>query len=146
MQKVSAIFILLFFLSACASDTEGNRNLQTAQLQIEGMVCQMGCAKAIENKLSQTEGVRDVKVSFKEGRAYVAYETATTSPTQIARTVENIGGGGKYKAVILSTSTTLDNTVTETENRKVQDMTPQMSLPHFPTVFEALLGFGKRLR
>jgi Cu+-exporting ATPase len=37
---------------------------ETATLKIDGMTCSMGCAKTIERKLTEMEGVQEAKVDF----------------------------------------------------------------------------------
>ena len=39
-------------------------NLETASFTIEGMTCEVGCAKTIESKLAGTDGVSEAKVDF----------------------------------------------------------------------------------
>ena len=39
-------------------------NLETASMNIEGMTCEVGCAKLIEGKLTGAAGVTEAKVDF----------------------------------------------------------------------------------
>ena len=64
--------------------------IQRCRVDIEGMDCP-GCAATIERGLISVPGITDVSVNFLEGRADVAYETATVSEQDITDTVNRLG-------------------------------------------------------
>lgn len=67
-------------------------------IEIEGMTCEIGCAKTIESKLSKTEGVTYSKVSFEDKVGQFTYDENKISKEDIAKKIAGIGGGALYKA------------------------------------------------
>lgn len=72
-------------------------NLQTASFTIEGMTCAIGCAKTIEEELSQLEGVQDAKVDFDNKLAKISFDKTIQTPQSITKVVEETGDGKTYK-------------------------------------------------
>lgn len=70
--------------------------IEKATFQIEGMTCAMGCAKMIENKLGNLEGVKEAKVDFENKTAVVEFDDAKQNGASLKETVEKIADGA-YK-------------------------------------------------
>lgn len=70
--------------------------IQKATFQVEGMSCAIGCAKVIEGKLAQMEGVKAATVDFESKTATVDFDDAKQSTETIKKTVEEIAKGA-YK-------------------------------------------------
>ena len=68
-----------------------NNNLFEASFSISGMMCKMGCAKAIENNLSKMEGVQKASVDFETSIATVLYNSSLLKAEDLALTVINTG-------------------------------------------------------
>ena len=68
-----------------------NNNLFEASFSISGMMCKMGCAKAIENNLSKIEGVQMASVDFETSIATVLYNSSILKTDDLALTVINTG-------------------------------------------------------
>ncbi len=68
-----------------------NNNLFEASFSISGMMCKMGCAKAIENNLSKMEGVQKASVDFETSIATVLYNSSLLKTDDLAVTVINTG-------------------------------------------------------
>ena len=68
-----------------------NNNLFEASFSISGMMCKMGCAKAIENNLSKMEGVQKASVDFQTSIATVIYNSSLLKTEDLALTVINTG-------------------------------------------------------
>ena len=66
-------------------------NLSEASFSISGMMCKMGCAKAIENNLSKMEGVQKASVDFETSIATVLYNSSLLKTEDLALTVLNTG-------------------------------------------------------
>tara|TARA_Y200000002_G_scaffold226530_1_gene186965 strand:+ start:670 stop:1095 length:426 start_codon:yes stop_codon:yes gene_type:complete len=66
-------------------------NLSEASFSIAGMMCKMGCAKAIENNLSKMEGVQMASVDFETSIATVLYNSSLLKTDDLAMTVINTG-------------------------------------------------------
>ena len=71
-------------------------DLQKVAIGIEGMTCQIGCAKTIESKLSKTEGVTSVTVSFENKIGEFVFDANAISKEEIAQKITSIGGGELY--------------------------------------------------
>lgn len=112
-----AIAITLFAISckeeatpetkeAATAKTEiAAENLETASLSIDGMTCEVGCAKTIESKLAGTDGVSEVKVDFETKIATVKFDKTKQSIKSLTETVEKVGGGDLYKVTKSEKST-----------------------------------------
>lgn len=80
-------------------------NLETASFTIEGMTCEVGCAKTIESKLARTDGVSEAKVDFETKIATVKFDKTKQSIESLTKTVEKVGGGDLYKVTKSEKST-----------------------------------------
>lgn len=74
-------------------------NLQTASLAIEGMTCAMGCAKTIEKKLAESEGVEKATVDFDKKLATISFDKTVQNPTSLTKIIEGVADGKTYKVV-----------------------------------------------
>lgn len=115
MKKINSLLIVLCSLlifTSCeekaqkksieVASTEKNEisadaNLKKIALNIEGMTCEIGCARTIQSKLSKTQGVKFAKVNFDEKKGIVEYDANKISEKQIKAVVEDIAGGDVYK-------------------------------------------------
>ena len=73
-------------------------NLETENFAIEGMTCQMGCANAIESKLTGLDGVKEAKVDFENKTATVSFDKSKQNKTSLIKTIDAVAGGDTYKA------------------------------------------------
>ena len=76
---------------------------ETASFKIEGMTCAMGCAKTIETKLSNMEGVQKATVDFDKKQATVEFDATIQNPEKLTKAVETTGDGETYKVSGLTT-------------------------------------------
>ncbi len=74
-------------------------NLQAASFTIEGMTCAMGCAKTIEDELSNLEGVQNAKVDFDKKLATISFDKTVQNQESLTQTVQAAGDGSTYKVV-----------------------------------------------
>ncbi|HLV53058.1 MAG TPA: heavy-metal-associated domain-containing protein [Cryomorphaceae bacterium] len=96
-------------------------SMQTVEMVIEGMGCELACAGRVYLELTALEGVADIDFVFgnttdddPRDRAHVAYDPALTSPDELARAIETMGGG----AFRVSASTVLDSAAASATNVK----------------------------
>jgi mercuric ion binding protein len=61
-----------------------------AEFEIKGMTCAMGCAKAIEKKISKIDGVHFVYVDFKNELAMVEFDDKKISNSDFITTVNSV--------------------------------------------------------
>jgi len=74
-------------------------NLKKVALDIEGMTCEIGCARTIQSKLSKADGIKSAKVNFETKSGIVAFDANVISEKQIVSLVEQIAGGDLYKII-----------------------------------------------
>ncbi|MGL2987440.1 heavy-metal-associated domain-containing protein [Flavobacterium sp. RSSA_27] len=74
-------------------------NVQTASFAIEGMTCAVGCAKTIEKKLAESEGVEKATVDFDKKLATVSFDKTVQTPTKLTQVIEGVADGKTYKVV-----------------------------------------------
>jgi len=67
-----------------------NATYSKAEFSIKGMTCEIGCAKTIQKKLANMEGVKSAKVDFKNEMAMVEYDVAMANPMSITKTVTSV--------------------------------------------------------
>lgn len=77
---------------------------ETASFKIDGMVCAVGCAKTIENKLAKMDGVTKASVDYDKKQATVEFDAAVQSTEKIVEAVEKTGDGKTYKVSDVKTS------------------------------------------
>ena len=80
------------------SDVLQIAKMETVSLAISGMTCQIGCAKAIQSKLSKKEGVADVIVVFTDSIASITFDSNKTSTEDLSSFITGIAGGNLYTA------------------------------------------------
>ncbi len=68
-----------------------------AEFGIEGMTCEIGCARTIEKKIAKMEGVKYAKVDFGRKLAMVEYDEASVTPNDLEETVAKVGKVYKVK-------------------------------------------------
>ena len=76
---------------------------ETASFKIEGMTCAMGCAKTIETKLSNLDGVQKATVDFDKKQATVEFDGAVLTSEKLTKAVESTGDGETYKVSEMKT-------------------------------------------
>ena len=114
IMNKKAIFLLLaisalLIISCSVNDEKGKTKdlksdvlqmakMETVSLAISGMTCQIGCAKAIQSKLSKKEGVADVIVVFTDSIATITFDSNKTSAENLSSFITGIAGGNLYTA------------------------------------------------
>ena len=81
-MKKLALLVALFGFIASATAEDLN-------VKIEGMVCETGCVKKVNDALTKVKGVSEKKVEV--GSAKVTYDAKKTSPKQIMAAIEKAG-------------------------------------------------------
>jgi len=114
MRSIKVVVVLLFvtlLFTSCKENAgkndESNNAVQNEQssevdlkriaLNIEGMTCEIGCARTIQSKLSKTEGVKFAEIYFEKKNGIVEYDANKVSENEIVKVVEQIAGGDLYK-------------------------------------------------
>jgi Cu+-exporting ATPase len=115
MKKITKLVILLsvmLLFASCEKSVEkksietksidkkelsADADLKKVALNIEGMTCEIGCARTIQSKLSKTEGIKFAEVNFEKKNGIVEYDANKVSEKEIIAVVEKIAGGDLYK-------------------------------------------------
>ena len=114
MRSIKVVVVLLFvtlLFTSCKEKSEENDksniavqneqpsevDLKRIALNIEGMTCEIGCARTIQSKLSKTEGVKLAEIHFEQKNGIVEYDANKVSEKEIVKVVEQIAGGDLYK-------------------------------------------------
>ena len=108
MKKYILIVALASFLIGCkdapqakeekaaTTPTELVANYKSIEVVIEGMSCEIGCAKLIESKLAKMEGVQYSKVDFESKTGQFTFDTNILSNEAISKKIGGIAGGDLY--------------------------------------------------
>jgi Cu+-exporting ATPase len=126
--KILTLLLLsFFFFTACnqepktieiASESSNEKviaeNNQQVDMKVEGMVCAMGCAKFIEDKVANLDGIVISNVNFEEGTAHFEFDEGLLSSEDIEDFINEIHDG-QYKATIAEASAMKDAEVMEEE-------------------------------
>ncbi|NJB81330.1 heavy-metal-associated domain-containing protein [Wenyingzhuangia aestuarii] len=103
--KVLLVVFLAMNVIGCKPSTEKKAvpeavnlptKLLTTSIDIEGMTCEIGCAKIIESKVSKIEGVTESKVSFEDKKGIFVYDSNKTSKEEIISTINGLVDGKTY--------------------------------------------------
>ena len=114
IMNKKAIFLLLaisalLIISCSVNDEKGKTKdiksdvlqiakMETVSLAISGMTCQIGCAKAIQSKLSKKEDVAAAVVVFTNSIATITFDSNKTSAENLSSFITGIAGGNLYTA------------------------------------------------
>lgn len=111
MKKILYLSLSLFLVSACAENEQiSDQNLEETSennaiviadkkliLDIDGMVCKMGCGGAIRKELKKTNAVSLVEFDFDEERttntAVVYFDSEQTNVANIVKLITTINDG-----------------------------------------------------
>lgn len=72
-------------------------NLQAVTFKIEGMTCAVGCAKTIQEELSDSDGVQSAEVDFDKKLATVTFDKTVQNQSSLTQIVQATGDGTTYK-------------------------------------------------
>jgi len=159
MKQLLIFGVLIFFINGCSSDVkkteepkeevavlvEPNRILT---LEIDGMVCKMGCGGAIRKELKATNAVANVDFDFEEERpsnnAKISFDKDKISVDKIISIITSINDGqfkvGKSSSEDLIESSTPDTKdENDSEDIKVNVSSSGFEMPNLLDVFSDLI-------
>ncbi|WP_298287849.1 heavy metal-associated domain-containing protein [uncultured Lutibacter sp.] len=108
MKKLIVILFVVFTFSCNETKKETTTNevhiekpevaanYKSIVVDIEGMTCEIGCAKTIESKLSKFEGVTYSKVNFETKKGQFTFDANKTDKEAIVAKITGIAGGDLY--------------------------------------------------
>jgi periplasmic mercuric ion binding protein len=85
---------------------------KSLEVEIEGMTCEIGCARTIQSKLSKVDGVTYSKVNFEAKKGQFTFDVNKISKEDIIQKINQIGGGDLY---IVTKSTDVEGIVLKAE-------------------------------
>jgi len=105
-------FLIVFLLVSCSTsvnkkETKTMKNqevvtieeIKNIEVDIEGMTCEIGCARLIQSKLYKTEGVKFADISFENKLGKISFDVNKVSVDEIKEEIQKIAGGDLYKVV-----------------------------------------------
>ena len=107
MKRIHLALILCISLVLFSCKKE--EKIQHVEIKIEGMTCEIGCAKLIESKVRRIEGIKISEVSFEQKKGQFTFDTNKTSLDEIEKTINGIAGGKLYKVIEIKTVEKLDS-------------------------------------
>ena len=72
-------------------------SIKNIEVDIEGMTCEIGCARLIQSKLHKTEGVIFADISFENKLGKISFDANKLSNEDIENEIKKIAGGDLYK-------------------------------------------------
>ena len=104
--SILAISILLMSCSETKKETaiekpevkteELAANYKSIEVNIEGMTCEIGCARTIQSKLSKVDGISYSKVDFESKKGIFTFDANKISQEDITKKIDGIAGGDLY--------------------------------------------------
>lgn len=137
MKKVLVSLALVFSLgivTSCGeSDSSSNEvevlkvekkevlaeNKAVVDMKVEGMVCAQGCAKFIEDKVAELDGVVLSSVNFASGEARFEFDKTITNSADIEKFIDEMHDG-QYKAEIIDLNKPVENIEVKSESQKTE--------------------------
>ncbi len=142
MKKLFFAVAVLLIAGACSSDENSvsQANVQETQetevipdrvltMEINGMVCKMGCGSSIRKELTSIEGVSSVEFDYEDDRqtnmAFVSFDKDMTNADDIVKAVTTVNNGqftvGKTSSESLDTKH-VEHSVNTTEKESTMDV------------------------
>lgn len=108
-KRIIICFLTLAFISCNEAKKENTTkkevnteeiaaDLKSIEVEIEGMTCEIGCARTIQSKLSKVDGVTFAKVDFETKKGQFTYDANKVSKNDIVEKIDRIAGGDVYSA------------------------------------------------
>lgn len=162
MKKLAYILVATVLFSACSSEKSveniENKVVETVAvvnpnqiltMEIDGMVCQMGCGGSIRKGLKGTNGVASVEFDFEEERktniAKITYDKSIVSSEELVKVVSKLNDGQflvgtiSFEDYIAPAKATKTSTVKKHTEEKPNVEVSSTSLK-FPNLFDLFSG------
>lgn len=112
-------------------------NKTEVKMEVEGMVCAMGCAKFIEDKVAGLNGVVKSHVNFEEGTALFEFDKTALSSEEIEKFINEIHDG-QYKAKIATSEATIDQEESLEKKETISSVSERINIS-IPGLFSYLI-------
>jgi len=110
MKKIIYTFLIVFIAISCnevkkdtiinnseAKKSDVAASYKSIEVDIEGMTCEIGCARTIQSKLSKVNGITYSKVNFETNKGQFTYNENEIDKDEIVNKINGIAGGDLYK-------------------------------------------------
>lgn len=95
---VSLVVFSFIAISSCSSTDAQNEitksiapeNIVAVDYAVDGMVCAMGCAGAIQKEVGAMNGVADCKVDFEGKKAHIEFDKTLLTEEEIIAKIEGV--------------------------------------------------------
>lgn len=100
--KISTAFFCLLLISSGIFAQGKKKSLEQLELKIEGMTCEVGCAKGIEGAVYKMKGVKKSEVDFDKSIATIVFDNSKTNAEEVIKQIEsyNPGEGEKRRYAV----------------------------------------------
>jgi len=158
-MKRSILFFLLLstIVVACNSPqtrlgseelavAQNELNISVASIEIDGMTCEMGCAKFIESKLNGLEGVQQAEVRFKENLAEVKFASSVISANELTAEINKMADSRYSVKEIHVEESTMGSSEGEgvvSERKQLKKVEENQGIS-FPNIFDAFVRYYAR--
>lgn len=71
-------------------------NYKSIEVEIEGMTCEIGCARLIQSKISKVDGITYAQVNFESKKGLFTFDANKLTKETIAQKINEIAGGDLY--------------------------------------------------
>jgi Cu+-exporting ATPase len=123
MRTILSTLLLLVLVVACGQKDDQKtvspdqeiqevqiaQDLRSIEVSIEGMTCEIGCARTIQSKLSKVEGVSASIVDFESGKGFFTYDANQIDQKVIVDKITGIAGGEVYSVSSVSEIVPVDS-------------------------------------
>jgi len=150
MKHLALFFSLLFLVSACSTEKSNPSDEVNATsenevvpdrlltMQIDGMVCEMGCGGSIRKELTKLAGVSAVEFNFEEERqtntAKVSFDKDKTTVDAIVKAISGLNNGqfkiGEISSESLNAHHVDQSSEESSEERKVEVSSTTIEMPN----------------
>jgi len=94
---VATLSVSLLAISSCSNQSQQEvkteiaaENIVAVDYTVDGMVCAMGCAKVIQEKVAAMNGIANCKVNFEGKSAHIEFDKTQLSEADIIDEIENV--------------------------------------------------------
>ncbi|RCX05083.1 heavy-metal-associated domain-containing protein [Schleiferia thermophila] len=108
MKTSTLLLLLALLLGSCtfnssqketsAADVTAVANT-SAELEIRGMTCEVGCKKLIEKTVRKTAGITKFDIDFEHNSAHMEYDSTMVSADDVVKIINTINNGA-YTAIV----------------------------------------------
>jgi len=109
MKKLLSFIVLIVLFVSCNETNKTTKNnnttvnnkqltesLKSIEVEIEGMTCEIGCARTIQSKLSKVKGVIYSKVDFETKKGVFTFDSNIITKEALILKIDGIAGGDLY--------------------------------------------------